>query len=149
MEFKIKSMSGQIHDNGAATGCLPYKIIVMVEMNVKVYNKMCPIVRRSRPDYFGKSKARRDLGTLVVNVNNAVYDLSNKLVPAHYPNIDYKGERKAKAGIKTLEFVYFMGKSDWQAAETLGFEHFKFKNGDVSVKCGQYINLLEKFAKGA
>lgn len=140
--FKIKSIVGSIHDSGAAPGCLPYKITVMVEIDVKEFNKLCPKVGKSENTMFGRRPARRNLGNLVLDVNNTVYRFNNNIL-AHYPSIDSNGDKRAKNGVKTLEFCYFMGKQDWQRAEALGFEYFKFKGQEPMVKNFQRIDLLK------
>lgn len=135
--FTIKSITGLIHDTGY--GGYPYKVVVMIDIPVKEFNKLCPIANRTR-DYFGKSTARRDLGQLVINVNNTVYDL-NQDIPAHNPSIDSQGHSRAKNGIKTMEFVYFL--RDHTQAEKLGFEVRRFKNGECMPVHFQQVNLLE------
>lgn len=124
--FVIKSITGQIHDTGF--GGYPFKVIAMVEVSSKYYNTLKKF----------KGSSKRDLGSLVLDINNAVYAI-NTNIPAHYPSIDSNGSRNAKNGIKTMEFVYFF-KSSIQA-ELLGFEIMKLKNGECIPKYGQYINI--------
>jgi hypothetical protein len=135
--MRIKSITGSIHDT--SFGGYPYKITVMVEIPVKDFNKICPIVRRDR-SYFGSSKSVRDLGNLVLDVNNAVYRLNSE-IPSYNPSIDSNGSRRAFKGLKTLEFVYFF--KDHSRAEKLGFEVFRNKIDDAWPKYGQYIKIFE------
>jgi len=85
MKHTIKSITGLVHDTGY--GGYPYKVVVMVQVDAKEVAKL-----------------KGDLGSLVVSVNNAVYAL-NKNIPAHNPSIDSQGSRRAKNGVKTMEFV--------------------------------------------
>ena len=143
--LKIKSITGAIHDT--SYGGYPYKVIVMIEVSIKEFNKICPIVSPAKHTICGRQAARRDLGSLVINVNNAVYDI-NSAIPAHNPSIDSKGDKRAKNGIKTMEFVYFF--KDHDTAANLGYEQFKMKNGEVIPKQYQYVDLLPKLEdKGA
>lgn len=136
--MKIKDMYATIHDT--SYGGYPYKVIVMVELPVEEFNKLCPKIGKARPNPYGKSSgAPRDLGGLIIDVNNAVYAL-NSDIPAHNPSIDSKGSTRAKNGIKTLEFVYFF--SDHNKAERLGFEVFRHKNGEVLAKNFQCIDIM-------
>lgn len=138
----VQSITGLIHDQGSAPGCLPYKIVVQVSLPVKEFNRLCPINGPARSTLCGRQPARRDLGSLVVLVNNMVYGF-NKNIPAYSPSIDSQGSKRAKNGIKTIEFVYFLSKSQWQQAEALGFEHFKFEGHDPIVKGYQFIPLYK------
>jgi hypothetical protein len=134
--MRIKSVTGQIHDLGY--GGYPYKIIVMVEVDVKEYSKL-PVLRKAESSLYGKrTEAVRDLGSLVLEVNNAVYKLNNN-IPAYNPFIDSNGGKRAKGGVKTLEFVYFM--TDHVKAAALGFEQLVLKTGEVLPKSGQYVKI--------
>lgn len=135
--FKIKSIAVMNHDS--SFGGYPAKVKVSVQIETKAFNKLCPIINRTK-SYFGTSKSVRDLGNLVVDVNNAVYKF-NANIPAHSPSIDSQGSKRAVNGVKTLEFVYFVKTAE--QAERLGFEVHNFKDGK-SVKYGQYINLLKE-----
>lgn len=125
----IKSIIVQDHDS--SYGGYPAKVVVKVQLPVKEFNKLCP------KRVFGYS---RDLGNLVLNVNNAVYAI-NKNIPAYYPSIDSNGSKRAVKGIKTFEFVYFVKSAN--QAELLGLDCFKFANGTISVKYGQYKVLYK------
>lgn len=135
-QIALKSIVATMHDTGSAPGCLPYKIIVIVQLPITAFNKLCPVSGRSQPR---KSRKTRDLGNLVLTVNNMLYAF-NKYIPAYNPLIDSDGHTKAKSGIKTLKFEYFMGKQDWQRAEALGYEHFKL-NGEVVAKSLNCFNI--------
>ncbi len=133
--LKIKSVVASIHDTGF--GGIPFKVTVMVDISVAEFNKACPVVGKSRSTICGRTPARRDLGSLVLSVNNAVYAF-NPDIPAHNPSIDSRGSSRAKNGIKTMEFVYFF--SDVETATNLGFEFHSGVNSMVP-KYGQYIKL--------
>lgn len=140
--FTVKSITGKIHDLGY--GGYPYKVVVMVEISVKDYNKMCPIWAPAKSTIFGRQPAKRDLSSLVIDVNNHVYRI-NKNIPAHNPSIDSLGGSRSKNGIKTMEFVYFF--KDHERAEALGFDLLKLKNGDVLPRYGQYISINHELAE--
>lgn len=130
-KFTIKSIRASVHDSGSAPGCLPYKITAVIEIPVKEFNKLCPLRDGSRY-----------LGHLAVQVNNAVYDF-NSNIPASRPSIDPQGHRRAKNGIKTMEFNYFGSRADYERMKALGFEHYEFKNQEPMVKYGQFIDLMK------
>jgi hypothetical protein len=121
----IKSIIGRMHDTGAAPGCLPYKIVVMVELPMTEFKKLCP---------------KDDLSNLVYRVNSEVYEFNNA-IPAYHPSIDSQGSRRAKNGIKTLEFVYFMDKSMHERAQSLGFKVTKLRNGDFYPNYYQCVKI--------
>lgn len=137
MAFTIKSITGQIHDQGF--GGYPYKIVVRVEIPVAEFNKLCPVMGKARTSMYGpRQAAPRDLGNLVLDVNNAVYKL-NKNIPAYNPSIDSNGSSRAKNGVKTMEFVYFFSNHD--QAEKLGYE-FTVKNEKMTLaKYSQYVQI--------
>jgi hypothetical protein len=124
--FMIKSISAQIHDTGY--GGYPFKIVVQVAVDAKSYAKL------------PRHGSKRDLGPLVLSVNNALYAF-NSNIPAHNPSIDSEGGTRARKGIKTMEFVYFF--KDVGAAKALGYELHKGVNSMVP-KYGQYINLMKQ-----
>lgn len=124
--MKIKSIETKVHDT--SFGGYPYKTVVIVEIETKEFNKKCPITSPARSTICGRQPARRDLGNLVLEVNNAVYAL-NSSIPAYNPSIDSKGGQRSKDGIKTMEFVYFFKDAD--TAEKLGLEVRRFKNGET------------------
>lgn len=136
--FKITSITGKIHDT--SFGGYPYKIIVTVEIPVSEFNKLCPVIGKKSGGYLKREKSVRDLGNLVLDVNNAVYRV-NTHIPAHNPSIDSQGSKRASKGIKTLEFVYFL--NDHDVAEKLGFNLFRLKTGEIVPKYSQYVNLYE------
>lgn len=138
MNFKIKSITGTVHDTGF--GGFPYKVIVNIEIDSKDYNKL-KVTRKASSGMFGHVPAQRDLGPLVLDVNNTVYRL-NENIPAHNPSIDSKGSKKAIKGVKSMEFVYFF--SDHNKAEKLGYKILKYKSGEVFPIYNQNINLLPK-----
>ena len=120
--MKIKSITGSIHDTGF--GGYPYKVTVMVELPMTDFKKLCP---------------KNDLGHLVLDVNNTVYAINNN-IPAYNPSIDSQGSRRAKNGVKTLEFVYFL--KDHQKAIKLGFKTKLLKNGEYLSAFSDYVNLM-------
>lgn len=124
--FTIKSVRATIHDTGF--GGYPYKVVVTVAVDAKAYSKL-PVLRKAKNTICGHTPAARDLGSLVVAVNNAVYAF-NPDIPAHNPSIDSKGGSRAKNGVKSMEFVYFF--KDHETAKNLGFEFFseRIKNHD-------------------
>lgn len=138
--FTIKSVRATIHDTGY--GGYPYKVIVVVEVDAKAYAKL-PILRKAQTTICGRSEAVRDLGSLVLDVNNAVYAF-NPDIPAHNPSIDSNGSKRAKNGIKTMEFVYFF--RDHEAAKNLGFdfhgERIKGHDGGPVVKNFQNFEVM-------
>lgn len=135
--IKIKSLIASVHDT--SYGGYPYKVIAIIELPVKDFNKLCPKIGPSRQTLLGRRPALRDLGNLVTLVNNAVY-IWNKDIPAYNPSIDSNGDKRTKEGIKTLEFVYFF--NDVNKAKALGFEHHR---DGTTVKYGQHsINLLKE-----
>lgn len=136
--MKIKSIKGSIHDLGY--GGYPYKVTVLVEVDVKDYNKL-PVVRKASVSPYSRKRqeAVRDLGSLVLEVNNAVYALNNN-IPAYNPSIDSNGSKRAVKGVKTLEFVYFF--SDHARAAALGFKQHTFKSGEVQPEYGQHVVIL-------
>lgn len=134
--MEIKSIVGRIHDT--SYGGYPYKIVVQIQIETKEFNKLCPVMRKSQTTMFGRNSAKRDLGNLVLDVNNALHSINNT-IPAHNPSIDSQGHGRAKNGIKTMEFVYFF--NDHVKAEKLGFELMKFKNGEIVPKYYQTVQI--------
>lgn len=134
--FSIRSITATIHDTGF--GGYPFKVIVMVDIPTKDFNKLCSVVSKRPATIFRSSRAVRDLGNLVMEVNSVVYKM-NSNISAYNPSIDSEGSKKAKNGIKTLEFVYFSKNLD--SAEKLGFEFHNFKNSEKSIKAFQTIEL--------
>lgn len=132
----IKSVTGQVHNTGF--GGYPYKIVCRVEIPVVEFNKLCKVTSPARSTICGRRPASRDLGSLVIAVNNLLY-AHNGLIPAHNPSIDSQGSKRAKNGIKTMEFVYFF--NDHGRAEALGFQLLKLKNGEVLPKYNQYVTI--------
>jgi hypothetical protein len=130
--FKITSIVASVHHTGF--GGLPYKVTAIVQMPIAEFNKLCPVIGKPTRTYFGLSKTKRNLGNLVLAVNNAVYK-AHSAIPAYNPSIDSQGARRAKNGVKTLEFVYFFDSRP--RAIDLGFQH----HGNGAVKYGQHINL--------
>lgn len=133
--FVIDSIIASIHDT--SFGGYPFKVTVRISIDVKEFNRLCPITSKSQSSMFGRRPARRDLGSLVVLVNNAVYDV-NSNIPAHNPSIDSRGGSRARNGIKTMEFVYFF--RDVERARALGFEFHKGVNSHVP-RYGQNISI--------
>lgn len=137
--FQIKSIQATVHDTGY--GGYPYKVIVQVDVDAKAYAKL-PVLRKSKQTICGRQGAVRDLGSLVVSVNNAVYAL-NPNIPAYNPSIDSKGSKRSRAGVKSMEFVYFF--RDHACAKALGFEFFGERivgwDGGPQVKNFQRIEL--------
>jgi hypothetical protein len=135
--MKIKSITATIHDTGY--GGYPYKIIVLVEVPVTEFNKRCPVTVKAERTPYGNRPAKRDLGNLVLEVNNAVYAL-NRAIPAYNPSIDSRGSSRARNGLKTLEFVYFM--NDHERAKLLGFQ-FHERMREPTPKQYQSIDLYK------
>lgn len=142
--MRVKSITGRIHDTGY--GGYPYKITVMIEVPVAEFNTLCPIVGKASHGICGYRAPRRDLGNLVVQVNNALCAF-NRDIPAWNPSIDSNGSKRSKNGIKTLEFVYFF--QDHTVAQKLGFEVMKLKNGDHYPKYNQRVRILSPQEQGA
>lgn len=117
--FTIKSVVGCIHDLGF--GGYPYKVIATIEIRAESYKKL-----------------KGDLGSLVLDVNNALYRL-NRDIPAHNPSIDSQGHRRAKNGVKTMEFEYLF--QDHARAEALGYKLLKLRNGEVLPEYNQYVKI--------
>jgi hypothetical protein len=135
--MKIISVIASIHDTGF--GGYPFKVTVTIELPVLEFNKLCPVTGKSRQTMFGQRKpASRDLGNLVLDVNNAVYAF-NPDIPAYSPSIDSKGSKKSLNGIKTMEFVYFF--KDTAKARNLGFEFHAGINSEHP-KAYQSIKLV-------
>lgn len=134
--FSIESITGSVHDT--SYGGYPYKITVTIKLSVKEFNRLCPTIGKSRQSITGRVKVPRDLGNLVLNVNNALYKL-NPNIPAYNPSIDSQGSSRAKGGYKTMEFVYFL--NDWNRAERLGFKVRRLKNGECISVYGDFIKI--------
>ncbi len=138
--FTIKSVRATIHDTGY--GGYPYKVIVTVAVDAKAYAKL-PVLRKAQNTICGRRDAVRDLGSLVVGVNNAVCEY-NPDIPAHNPSIDSQGGSRAKNGIKTMEFVYFF--RDHERAKNLGFEfhgeRIKGPDGEPVPRYGQNFAII-------
>lgn len=115
MDFKIKSIIA----SAANTGCHAAKVIVEIEVNSKELAKL-----------------KGDLGSLVLDVNNAVYK-HNKHIPSYHPSIDPQGSSRAKNGVKTMEFQYFVERVE--DAKALGFP--VTRSGEV-LSYGVHIDLL-------
>ncbi len=124
----ITSITGCIHDTGY--GGYPYKVVVMIQLPATEYVKLRPIKGHGR-----------DLGSLVLTVNNALYAL-NPDIPAYNPSIDSKGHKRAVRGIKTMEFVYFF--KDHRLAQRLGFKVRELRNGEFYPEYSQYVDLNPK-----
>lgn len=137
--FTIKSIFARVHDTGF--GGYPYKVIVTVDVDAKTFAKL-PVIRKAQQTICGRKDAVRDLGSLVLGVNNAVYKL-NPNIPSHNPSIDSSGGSRARNGIKTMEFVYFF--RDHSRARALGFEFFgdkvKHSDGSPCVKSFQSFEI--------
>lgn len=130
--IKLKSITTSLHDS--SYGGYAYKVTVMVNVNADYY-KTLKVTRKAQSTMFGHSPASRDLGPLVIDVNNLVYRFNNN-IPAYNPSIDSTGTKKAKGGIKTMEFVYFF--NDHDKARALGIKFIR----DSIAQYGQYISLL-------
>lgn len=142
--FKIKSLTAQVHDT--SYGGYPFKIVAVIEVDNKAFLKL-PILRRTPASMFGPAKTSRDLGSLVVAVNNAVYAV-NRAIPAYNPSIDPRGEKRAKNGVKTMIFEYFS--QDYEAAKLLGFKVAQDKNGNQRIlDFATRIDLLKNDKKSA
>jgi len=113
--FEIKSLVGRVHDT--SFGGYPFKIIATVTITTKEFNKL-PVLRREAASMFGGAHVVRDLGKLVVAVNNKVYAVNNN-IPTYNPSVDSKGGKRASRGVKTMVFEYFI--QDFEIAERLGF----------------------------
>jgi len=122
MEIKIQALVGRIHDT--SFGGYPYKVVATVEVSAQDFKRL-----------------KGDLGNLVLDVNNAVYALSPE-VPSYNPMVDSK--RRAKGGVKTLEFVYHF--KDHERALKVGFNTKLLRNGEYLPAFGDYVNLLNKKA---
>lgn len=138
--MRIKSIAACTHDS--SYGGVPFKVVVQVEIDVKEFNKLCPVVGKSRNTLCGRVAAPRDLGNLVMQVNDAVYSI-NSNIPAYNPSIDSSGHKRAVNGVKTLEFVYFL--KDEERARALGFEYHKGHFESVP-RHNQRINLMREVA---
>lgn len=138
--IQITSLVASVHDT--SFGGYPYKVTAIIEIPIKEFNKKCPITGLSRTGLTGRTPAKRDLGHLVLEVNNTLYKL-NSAIPAYNPSIDSNGSKRASKGVKTLRFEYFF--KDLDKAVSLGFEHYN--NSEHAVKYGQYIDLLAKVIK--
>jgi hypothetical protein len=86
-------------------------------------------------------KKRGALGVLYgIDVSNAVYALSNRLVPAHNPSVD--DTQRAKNGIKTIRLSYYFDSAD--AAEKLGVKIKRNKAGEyLFTEWSSYADLLK------
>jgi len=131
--FTIKSINASIHDT--SYGGYPFKVTVQIEVDAKKYSKL-RVTRPAEHTLFGRKPARRDLSSLVVDVNNAVYQL-NSNIPSYNPSIDSQGSKRARNGIKSMEFVYFF--DDTETARKLGFEFHN--NVSQDPKYNQHIKL--------
>lgn len=112
-------------------------VTVMVQIETKNFNKLCAIVRHKKSLY--NAKPVRDLGNLVLDVGNRVYNM-NSNIPAYYPSIDPQGSKRAVKGVKTLEFNYYVKSAE--QAEKLGLEVHNLKDGKY-VKYSQYKTLYD------
>lgn len=145
--IKITSITGAIHDlscsalSNPGQGGYPYKIVVRVSLDAAEFKTLCPIVGKASRSICGYRAPSRDLGSLVRAVNFMLHRL-NPLIPAYNPSIDSRGETRAKGGIKTLEFVYFL--ASHETAEKLGFELMHLRNGECLPKYGQYVELMRE-----
>ncbi len=128
--FEIKSLVGQVYDT--SFGGHPFKIIATITITTKQFNKL-PVLRREAASMFGGARVVRDLGALVMAVNNRVYAVNNN-IPAYNPSIDPNGSKRASEGLKTMVFEYFF--QDFEVAEKLGFS--------VNPKPFETIDLLSK-----
>jgi len=114
--FTIKSIVASIHDT--SYGGYPFKVVVNIDIDSKKYAKL-PVTTPAKSTLFGRSEARRDLSSLVLDVNAAVQGF-NRHIPAYNPFIDSKGSKSSRNGIKPMEFIYFFKNEN--AARCLGFE---------------------------
>lgn len=123
--YKIKSITLQEHDRGY--GGYPFKVVVRIDIiDAKAFKKL-----------------KGNLGSLVLDVNNAVYGI-NKLIPSHCPSIDNLGGKNFKNGVKPMVWEYFI--RDAHVAKALGFPGFTTKAGEFIGKFAHYHDLTPKEA---
>lgn len=91
--------------------------------------------------YWKRLQKAGNLGQLYgIDVSNAVYALTNKLVPAWNPSVDHRSN--ARKGIKTVKLTYYF--DDVRAGIALGLKHFVGKSGEVHFDYGASVNLLAR-----
>lgn len=124
----LTSLIGLIHDSNPGELGYPYKIEAEFVIDAKE---------------FASIKRKNELGRLFgVDLSNEIYAI-NSNIPAHNPTVNYS--KPARNNRKLLKLTYFL--RDHERAAALGFEQHRFKNGYVSAKYGQRIDLLSRGVK--
>lgn len=123
--YSIKRITAQEHDSSSSAGLSKFKVIVELEIiDLKAFKKL-----------------KGNLGDLVLSVSNEVYGL-NKNIPAYYPTVDSK--KRAKDGIKPIEFIYYFG--SYARAEALGLKIKRLRNGEMYTEWNTRSVIFERSA---
>lgn len=126
--WSLQSLTASIHDSNPGDFGYPYKVEAVFHIDAKEYASI---------------KRKGALGQLFgIDLSNDIYRLNNN-IPASNPSVD--NSKPARHGIKVLRLTYYF--RDHERAAKLGFEQFKFKNGQIVPKYGQRIDLLARGAK--
>ncbi len=116
--FSIKSILVTTHDS--SFGGYPYKAIVSVDVtDLKAFKKL-----------------QGKLGSLVHDVNDETYRISNKLIPAYNPSVD---EKRASKCVKKITFTYFF--KDHAVAKAIGLDVKTLRNGESFASYGTSVSI--------